>query len=64
MWQLTTVTPEHVLFSWVTIQVARNAMGHAGYELFPRWWLASPLTRWLTTTTHHDLHHRGGLRTN
>jgi len=31
---------------------------HAGYELFPRWWNKTWLTRWFITTTFHDQHHR------
>ena len=34
----------------------RNAIGHCGYELFPAW-RGKPLFGWLTTVTHHDLHH-------
>ncbi|WP_109259995.1 sterol desaturase family protein [Hyphobacterium indicum] len=34
----------------------RNAVGHCGYELFPAW-RGKPLFGWLTTVTHHDLHH-------
>ena len=44
--------------------MGRNARGHAGFELHPRWWLATPLTRWINTTTHHDLHHSGGFNRN
>jgi len=34
----------------------RNAVGHCGYELFPAF-RGKPLLGWLTTVTHHDLHH-------
>jgi len=39
-------------------------MGHAGFEFSPCWWLASPLTRWVNTTTRHDLHHNGSFKHN
>lgn len=39
--------------------IIRNAMGHAGVELFPAGWTRGPF-RWITTTTHHDLHHSHG----
>jgi Delta7-sterol 5-desaturase len=26
--------------------------------------LSTPLTRWINTTTHHDLHHSGGFNHN
>lgn len=51
--------PTHpvVLGLFMIHMIARNVIGHSGYELFPRatvdsWWL-----KWLTAVTHHDLHH-------
>jgi Delta7-sterol 5-desaturase len=38
-------------------QIARNVIGHSGYELFPRTAEGKPLFDWLTSVTHHDLHH-------
>ncbi len=35
----------------------RNAIGHCGYELFPSWRSGRPVFDWLTSVTHHDLHH-------
>lgn len=64
LWQFFVPTPGWVLFTWLNFQIIRNAMGHAGFEFFPRWWLDSPLTRWINTTVHHDLHHNGGFNTN
>ncbi|MGB3469561.1 MAG: sterol desaturase family protein [Erythrobacter sp.] len=43
------------LFLWHMI--IRNVMAHAGHEIFPAGWVDNPLTRWISTTTHHDLHH-------
>ncbi|WP_299191913.1 sterol desaturase family protein [uncultured Erythrobacter sp.] len=43
------------LFLWHMI--IRNVMAHAGSELFPAGWVDNPLTDWISTTTHHDLHH-------
>lgn len=63
-WQFTLPTPGIVLFVFLTFQIARNVMGHAGFELMPRWWLSTPFTRWINTTTHHDLHHAGGFNYN
>ncbi|RLA30688.1 MAG: sterol desaturase [Gammaproteobacteria bacterium] len=53
------VLPMHELtaFLFVTHMIIRNVIGHAGIEMFPKWWLRVPLLRWITTTTHHDLHH-------
>jgi Delta7-sterol 5-desaturase len=41
-------------------QMIRNVMAHAGSELFPAGWVDNPWTDWITTTTHHDLHHSSG----
>jgi sterol desaturase/sphingolipid hydroxylase (fatty acid hydroxylase superfamily) len=64
LWLIIVPAPMWVMFTWANFQLVRNAMGHAGFELHPRWWLSSPLTRWINTTTHHDLHHSGGFNKN
>jgi Delta7-sterol 5-desaturase len=64
IWLFFVPTPGWVLFIWLNFQIIRNAMGHAGFEFFPRWWLSTPLTSWINTTVHHDLHHNGGFNTN
>jgi len=46
------------LFLWHMI--IRNVMAHTGHEIFPAGWVDSPLTSWISTTTHHDLHHSSG----
>ena len=40
--------------------MARNVLGHCGFEVMPAGWLDWPVTRWITTPTHHDLHHQSG----
>lgn len=47
-----------LLFIW--IQIVRNVMQHAGVELHPAGWVDSKWTDWISTTTHHDLHHSEG----
>ena len=64
LWQFFVATPGLILFTFLNFQIIRNVMGHAGVELMPRWWLSSPLTRWLNSTTHHDLHHAGSFTHN
>lgn len=64
LWLFFVPTPGWVMVTWLNFQILRNAMGHAGFEFFPRWWLDTPLTRWINTTVHHDLHHNGGFNTN
>jgi Delta7-sterol 5-desaturase len=38
-------------------QITFNVLGHCGYEMFPRWFVRSPLGRILNTSTHHAMHH-------
>lgn len=64
LWLFFVPTPGWVMVVWLNFQIIRNAMGHAGFEFFPGWWLNSPLTRWINTTVHHDLHHSGGFNSN
>ena len=64
IWQIFIPTPGLVMFPFLIFQITRNAMGHAGFELMPRWWLSTRLTRWINTTTHHDLHHAGSFHHN
>ncbi|MFX8727494.1 sterol desaturase family protein, partial [Acinetobacter baumannii] len=33
-----------------------NIKAHLGYEFYPRWWNKTWL-RYLTTSTHHNMHH-------
>ncbi|MEZ0223108.1 MAG: sterol desaturase family protein [Alphaproteobacteria bacterium] len=35
-----------------------NVIGHLGYELFPQSSRKSPFFSWITTSTHHNLHHQ------
>lgn len=53
------VVPMHgfALYIFLTIMIFKNALGHCGYEVFPRHWAKLPVLGWLTTVTHHDMHH-------
>ena len=48
------------IFIFLGHQIARNAIGHSGHELAWSGFTRSRWTGWLTTTTHHDLHHSEG----
>jgi len=48
------------VFIFLGHQIARNAIGHSGHELAWSGFTRNPWTGWLTTTTHHDLHHSEG----
>lgn len=56
------IVPMHgiVIICFSIHQVARNVLGHGGYELMPSGFSRHPMTGWLTTSTHHDLHHQEG----
>lgn len=45
------------IFIFINHMMLRNAIGHSGYELFPSSRNGRPIFDWLTTVTHHDLHH-------
>lgn len=45
------------IFIFINHMMIRNAIGHSGYELFPSWRNGRPIFDWLTSVTHHDLHH-------
>jgi sterol desaturase/sphingolipid hydroxylase (fatty acid hydroxylase superfamily) len=52
-------TPTSILAAFIFTghMMLRNAIGHCGYEVFPARVDGRPLLDWLTTVTHHDLHH-------
>lgn len=43
--------------AFMTLQITFNVFGHCGYEILPRWFLRSPLGRFMNTVTHHAMHH-------
>ncbi|WP_428522267.1 sterol desaturase family protein [Roseibium sp.] len=45
------------LFLFSIHMIVRNTIGHCGVELFPSAKSGRPFFDWLTTVTHHDLHH-------
>ncbi|WP_416896578.1 MAG: sterol desaturase family protein [Minwuia sp.] len=48
------------IFIFLMHMLARNVIGHCGYEFLPAGWIDWKLTRWMTTPTHHDMHHQHG----
>jgi len=57
IWMILIPTSWPVVGLFMLHQIARNTLGHSGYELFPAGRDGKPLLGWLTTVTHHDLHH-------
>ena len=45
------------VFIFLAHMMLRNALGHSGYEIFPTTRGGRPMFDWMTTVTHHDLHH-------
>ncbi len=57
VWPALVPTPWTVYLVFLAHQILRNALLHCGYELMPARADGRPWLDWLTTTTHHDLHH-------
>ncbi len=57
LWVFLVPTPWGVTGLFMLHQIVRNTLGHSGYELFPARADGRPMFDFLTTTTHHDLHH-------
>ncbi len=51
---------DFAIFLFLAHMILRNVIGHSGVEFFPAGWTNSKLVGWITTTTHHDLHHSQG----
>lgn len=54
------VMPMHdsAVFVFLVYMIVMNVVGHLGIELYPRWFARGRWTRWYSTSTHHNLHHR------
>jgi sterol desaturase/sphingolipid hydroxylase (fatty acid hydroxylase superfamily) len=50
--------PVPTLIAFGLVAFALNVLGHVGYEFVPARVLASPVGRWLNSSTSHNLHHR------
>lgn len=52
--------PTHpfTLIAFAIVSFALNIIGHSGYELFPKSFATSPLTKYSSCATYHYLHHR------
>jgi sterol desaturase/sphingolipid hydroxylase (fatty acid hydroxylase superfamily) len=57
LWLLAVPVAWPAFAAFMIHQIARNVMGHCGYELFPSTRDGRPLFGWMSTVTHHDLHH-------
>jgi sterol desaturase/sphingolipid hydroxylase (fatty acid hydroxylase superfamily) len=52
--------PIHPLafFLFMAWQITFNVLGHTGFEIYPRWFVRSPLGFFLNTPTNHVMHHQ------
>lgn len=52
--------PVHIgaLLIVILFQMTFNVYGHAGFELFPKWWVKHPVLKYLNTSSHHNYHHK------
>lgn len=57
VWPLAVPTSPGVIDVFMLYQIFRNTLLHCGYELMPARADGRPWLDWMTTTTHHDLHH-------
>lgn len=57
LWMIVVPTGWEVLGLFMLHQIARNTIGHCGYEIMPARRDGKPLFDWITTPTHHDIHH-------
>jgi sterol desaturase/sphingolipid hydroxylase (fatty acid hydroxylase superfamily) len=46
-----------VIVLWGYLSLVNNLLGHLGFEWMPRWAQQSPVLRWKTPSSHHNLHH-------
>ena len=51
-------THPYTLLALAMLSFALNIIGHSGYELFPKNFATSPMTRFCSCATYHYLHHR------
>jgi sterol desaturase/sphingolipid hydroxylase (fatty acid hydroxylase superfamily) len=57
LWMIVVPTPWPAVGLFMLHQIVRNTLGHSGYEVMPARSDGRPLIGWITTVTHHDLHH-------
>lgn len=60
LWMAIVPTSWPIVGLFMVHQIARNTFGHCGYEVYPANSNGRPLLSFMTTTTHHDLHHAQG----
>ena len=49
---------QNVTMAFLIYMIARNVLGHLGFELFPKGFASNKWLNWHTTSTHHNMHHK------
>lgn len=59
---LTMCVPLHqsIFFMFFIFNTSNNVLGHCGFEVFPKKFTRHWLGKWITTSTHHNMHHKYG----
>ncbi len=57
VWVMIVPTAWEAVGLFMLHQIVRNTLGHSGYEVMPAGRDGRPLFDWMTSVTHHDLHH-------
>ena len=54
------IVPIHfaAIIIFLTISFLLNALGHLGYEIYPKHWHTHPILKWINYPTNHNDHHR------
>ncbi|TNE50504.1 MAG: sterol desaturase family protein [Deltaproteobacteria bacterium] len=62
IWVIVFLIPHHIsaIGLFLLFMTVMNVLGHLGYELYPRGFTKNAVGQWLTTSTHHNMHHHKG----
>jgi predicted ferric reductase len=54
------IMPLHfsVILAWQLFDILNNVLAHLGYELYPKGWVKTPILKYKTVSTHHNMHHQ------
>ncbi|NBX64563.1 MAG: hypothetical protein EBT66_06370 [Bacteroidetes bacterium] len=47
-----------VILAWQLFDMLNNILAHLGYELYPKGWVRTPILKFKTASTHHNMHHQ------
>lgn len=51
---------QYIFFYFFFFNSANNIIAHCGFEIFPKNFTTHWLGKWITTSTHHNMHHKLG----